>query len=74
VRHFCQLLEGAIGPAWLAHLPPVGLASIGPQTSKTCQTLLGRVDVEATEYTLEGLTQAVVNWVEKNEESGKLEA
>ncbi len=41
-------------------LEGVGIASIGPQTSKTCQQLLGRVDVEAEEYTLEGLVKAIV--------------
>jgi len=43
-------------------LKQVCIASIGPQTSETCQQLLGRVDVEAQEYTLEGLTQAIVQW------------
>jgi uroporphyrinogen III methyltransferase/synthase len=48
------------------HLPKsildsVIIASIGPQTSKICQELWGRVDIEATEYTLEGLTQALTN-------------
>ncbi|MDY6900899.1 MAG: uroporphyrinogen-III synthase [Cyanobacteriota bacterium] len=43
-------------------LEEVCIASIGPQTSKTCQKYFGRVDVEASEYTLEGLTQAVVDW------------
>ncbi|WP_204106252.1 MULTISPECIES: uroporphyrinogen-III C-methyltransferase [Spirulina sp. CCY15215] len=38
------------------------LASIGPQTSKTCLDLFGRVDVEAKEYTLEGLTKAIVEY------------
>ncbi|MEH1815855.1 MAG: uroporphyrinogen-III C-methyltransferase [Nostoc sp.] len=45
-----QLLEG------------VCIASIGPQTSKTCHDLFGRVDVEAEEYTLDGLTQALIAW------------
>lgn len=40
----------------------VCIASIGPQTSKTCRSLFGRVDVEAEEYTLEGLTQALIKW------------
>ena len=39
------------------------LASIGPQTSITCQDCFGRVDLEATTYTLEGLTQAIIDWV-----------
>jgi uroporphyrinogen-III synthase len=47
------------------YLAKVCIASIGPQTSKTCHTLFGRVDVEAEEYTLDGLTQAIVKWVEE---------
>ncbi len=43
-------------------LENVCIASIGPQTSKTCRSLFGRVDIEAEEYTLEGLTQALVKW------------
>ncbi|MEO1428405.1 MAG: uroporphyrinogen-III synthase [Cyanobacteria bacterium J06632_19] len=45
------------------YLEGVCIASIGPQTSKACQSYFGRVDVEAQEYTLEGLTQAVIDWV-----------
>lgn len=40
------------------------IASIGPQTSATCQQRFGRVDLEAKDYTLEGLTQAIVQWVQ----------
>ena len=36
------------------------IAAIGPQTAQSCQVLLGRVDIEAQEYTLEGLTQAIL--------------
>ncbi|NET84727.1 MAG: uroporphyrinogen-III C-methyltransferase [Moorea sp. SIO1F2] len=43
-------------------LDNVCIASIGPQTSESCRQLLGRVDVEAVEYTLEGLTEAIVAW------------
>lgn len=63
VKHFCQLVAEALGSAFLTEkLQHVCLASIGPQTSKTCHELLGRVDIEAQEYTLEGLTQAIVEW------------
>ena len=55
VQCFCQLLEAHGG----ANLERVCIASIGPQTSKTCVSLLGRVDVEAEEYTLEGLFQSL---------------
>ena len=42
-------------------LSDITIASIGPQTSKTCHELLGRVDIEAEEYTLEGLTKAIIS-------------
>ncbi len=41
------------------------IASIGPQTSVTCQQVFGRVDVEASEYTLAGLTAALCDWVSR---------
>ena len=69
VKHFCQLLESSLPgdsaqfPTPASRLQSVCIASIGPQTSITCRQLLGRVDVEAKEYTLEGLTQAIVQWV-----------
>lgn len=44
------------------YLEEVCIASIGPQTSKACRKYFGRVDVEASEYTLEGLTQAIIDW------------
>ncbi len=44
------------------YLEEVCIASIGPQTSKACQKYFRRVDVEASEYTLEGLTQAIIDW------------
>jgi uroporphyrinogen-III synthase len=59
VRHFCHLLEGAIGDNWQLMLEPVKVCSIGPQTSKVCQELIGRVDLEAVEYTLEGLVSKI---------------
>jgi uroporphyrinogen-III synthase len=64
VQFFCQLAtrvfpENAIGSC----LEDICIASIGPQTSKSCQELIGRVDVEAEEYTLPGLTQALIKWV-----------
>ncbi|MBW4646617.1 MAG: uroporphyrinogen-III C-methyltransferase [Goleter apudmare HA4340-LM2] len=57
VQFFCQLTSNI--PSCLEG---VCIASIGPQTSKTCRDLIGRVDVEAEEYTLEGLTQAIIKW------------
>lgn len=64
VQNFTRLLEQALGAHAEATpqslLEKVCLASIGPQTSQTCRDLLGRVDVEAREYTLEGLAEALV--------------
>jgi uroporphyrinogen III methyltransferase/synthase len=68
VKHFVQLLETSLRgdtqgfPTTPSRLQNVCIASIGPQTSITCRQLLGRVDVEAQEYTLEGLIQAIVQW------------
>jgi uroporphyrinogen III methyltransferase/synthase len=61
VKNFCHLLQQSqpVGENWLSWLAGVKIASIGPQTSKTCQELLGRVDVEAEEYTLEGLWRSL---------------
>jgi uroporphyrinogen-III synthase len=64
VQNFCQLLAQADpgGSEWMGWLTDVALASIGPQTSQTCQNLLGRVDIEAKEYTLEGLSAAIMEY------------
>jgi uroporphyrinogen-III synthase len=63
VQHFCRLLEQALGDRWQSLLDPVIIASIGPQTTLTCETQLGRIDLEAQEYTLPGLTSAIVEFV-----------
>jgi uroporphyrinogen III methyltransferase / synthase len=64
VQNFCKLIaqspELSRSPYWLKN---VCIASIGPETSKSCYDLLGKVDVEAQEYTLDGLTEAIVQWV-----------
>ena len=62
VRHTCQLLQQGLGDHWATYLEGVAIASIGPQTSETCYELLGRVDIKAREYTLEGLTEAITAW------------
>ncbi|PSB37167.1 uroporphyrinogen-III C-methyltransferase [filamentous cyanobacterium Phorm 46] len=67
VQNFCHLIaqshELSRSQDWLQN---VCIASIGPETSKSCYDLLGKVDVEAQEYTLDGLTEAIVQWVAKN--------
>jgi uroporphyrinogen III methyltransferase / synthase len=56
VKNFCQLIGSSLPSGWQADLT---IASIGPQTSETCRSLLGKVDIEATEYTLPGLVAAL---------------
>jgi uroporphyrinogen III methyltransferase/synthase len=64
VKHFCQLLEQSqVDNSWQSWLDGVCIASIGPQTTKACTSLLGRVDAEAQAYTLDGLAQAIAQWV-----------
>ena len=66
VKNFHTLLQQAIAtePNLTVEslLTDTCLASIGPQTSNVCQKLLGRVDVEASEYTLDGLTEALIKY------------
>ncbi|MGF1590729.1 MAG: uroporphyrinogen-III C-methyltransferase [Pleurocapsa sp.] len=63
VKNFVQLLQQKVSLAEIKLiLANVCIASIGPQTSKTCRELLGRIDLEADEYTLEGLTEAIANY------------
>ena len=63
VKFFCQLAERIFAESSVAScLEGICIASIGPQTSSDCISLIGRVDVEAEEYTLDGLTLAIVNW------------
>lgn len=38
------------------------LAVIGPETAKTCQTLFSRVDIQAEEYSMKGLVEALCNY------------
>ncbi len=57
VKNFCDLIQ-----PFQIHLDRVCIASIGPQTSESCQQCLGRYDIQATEYTLEGLTQSIIDW------------
>jgi len=64
VTNFSRLLSQQLSNAEAVKslLENVCIASIGPQTSKTCQELLGRFDLEAAEYTLEGLTKAIAHY------------
>jgi uroporphyrinogen III methyltransferase / synthase len=65
VQNFCQLVS-AIRPSELSHnwLDEICIASIGPETTKTCKIQLGRCDLEAQEYTIDGLIDAIVQWAQ----------
>ena len=56
VKHFDRLIDTSLPSGWQDR---VCIASIGPQTSATCRELFGKVDIEATEYTLPGLIGAL---------------
>ena len=69
IANFQALLESEVNSEETISslLTRVKIASIGPQTSKTCQELLGKVPLEAKEYTLEGLTQTIVEYYTQSE-------
>jgi len=58
VQHTAQLLQAGLGESWREQLNGVALVSIGPQTSRSCREVLGRVDAEADPHDLDGLVVA----------------
>jgi uroporphyrinogen-III synthase len=64
VRHFVELLGGRGRPPHTTHnnlLDGVRLASIGPITSATLRDFGLPVHIQAEEYTIQGLTRAIVD-------------
>ncbi|MCT0199956.1 uroporphyrinogen-III synthase [Synechococcus sp. CS-1325] len=61
VLHSCQLFERQFGDDWRRQLEAVALITIGPQTSRTCLELLGRIDGQADPHDLDGLVQACIH-------------
>jgi uroporphyrinogen-III synthase len=59
VRNFMALLS----PRQSAGLDGIRLASIGPVTSSTLRELSLRVDIEAKEFTIPGLVEAIVRFM-----------
>jgi len=59
VQNFATLINNIANSQSL--LENISIASIGPQTSQKCRQIFGRVDLEAKEYTLEGLTEVIVD-------------
>ena len=72
VKHFGQMMQSVLdeinpGQSEAVHsvselIDQVCIASIGPQTSKTCRELFERVTIEAEEYTLEGLLNSLLGF------------
>ncbi|MEM1367415.1 MAG: uroporphyrinogen-III C-methyltransferase [Cyanobacteria bacterium P01_H01_bin.15] len=58
VKNFYTLITRAEANG-LQLLENVAIASIGPQTSISCAQFFGRVDIEAEEFTLDGLSNAI---------------
>jgi uroporphyrinogen III methyltransferase/synthase len=59
VECFYQMIQSIDGESLLNN---ICIASIGPVTSTACKDVLGRVDVEAQPYTLDGLIKAIIEW------------
>ena len=55
------LLKKEFGKEWLSFFDDAKLLTIGPQTSKTCEKLFGRVDRQANKYTFEGLLDTAID-------------
>jgi uroporphyrinogen III methyltransferase/synthase len=52
-----------LSPRQSAGLDGIRLASIGPVTSSTLRELSLRVDIEAKEFTIPGLVEAIVRFM-----------
>jgi uroporphyrinogen-III synthase len=59
--NFRQLLTASLEEEQLSQLlSRLKIAAIGPVTAATCIAEFGKVDIQPTEYTIEGLTAAIV--------------
>ncbi len=61
VSNSSLLLKKEFGKEWLRFLDDAKLLTIGPQTSKICETVFGRVDKESLKYTFEGLLDVAID-------------
>jgi len=61
VSNSALLLEKKLGKDWLMYLDQTKFLTIGPQTTKICKKIFGRVDSQAQKYTFEGLLEAAIN-------------
>jgi len=61
VSNSAVLLEKEFGDEWLKYLDQTRLLTIGPETTKVCKQIFGRVDSQAQKYTFEGLLDVAIN-------------
>ena len=61
VSNSALLLEKKLGKEWLGYCDDIKLLTIGPQTTKVCNKIFGRVDSQAQKYTFEGLLDLAIN-------------
>jgi len=66
VRHFAQLVRTTPELNFGALCDRLTVASIGPQTTIACRQELGRCDLEAEEYTIDGLRAALEKWAARS--------
>ncbi len=60
VSNSAFLLEKALGKEWCKYFDQIKLLTIGPQTTKICNKVFGRVDFQAQKYTFEGLLDVAI--------------
>ena len=61
VSNSAFLLEKELGKEWLKFLDQSKLLTIGPQTSRVCKEIFGRVDRQSQKYTFEGLLDEAID-------------
>ncbi len=61
VSNSAFLLEKSLGKEWLKYFDQIKLLTIGPQTTKICNKIFGRVDRQAQKYTFEALLDIAIN-------------
>jgi uroporphyrinogen III methyltransferase/synthase len=66
VRHFAQLVRSTPNLNLESLCDQLTIASIGPQTTIACREELGRCDLEAEQYTIEGLQAAIEKWAARS--------
>ena len=63
VRNSAYLLNKEFGKNWLKFFKDIKIFSIGPQTSKACKEIFGRVDKQASKFSFEGLLDISIDYL-----------